>query len=452
MAQEILIVGAQASVLHYKADVRNWVAAGAGSGGSRVELYRNEVDGSYRVVGRNMTDQSVVINSMLYPNMEYRRASDTFHQWQDARFVYGLNFPNKDEANIFGTAVEKAVHTLSSGPSAIPAMPPQPAPTIPTASTATATAATTDSIKRPEKPREPIPEAPKKNINKYQTLPSKSRSPLAESIPRPETTSTPLKNLFDPPAPPQSQHPPPPLPPTAGAAPTTEAESVDYQQPVIESLSNTNVSQTSSEAEGDLASQISAMKLKKRDSEAPPPSAPVSSDSGDFISLIAGAKLKKRESTAEPPPPVSNGGPTDEMQSKLAKRLSQMNAATIAPPESSIAVSPPAEPPKPPIEPPKPPKPAPTPLKPVVEDLKPIEPTPEVKPKPSKRTIKKEPKEPPTKDSSSSKDTVSTPTKEIPDDVISNLRKEIRADMKKELEQFKLEIIEAIRAELREQR
>lgn len=86
----------------------------AGQGTSVVELYRHTSANTYRVVARCLFDQSVcallfwkgggdcinafaalvyctccrtthtqvVINSPLYPNLEYRRATETFHQWQ----------------------------------------------------------------------------------------------------------------------------------------------------------------------------------------------------------------------------------------------------------------------------------------------------------------------------------------------------------------------------------
>lgn len=56
----------------------------------------------------------MVINSQLYVNLEYRRATETFHQWQDARCVYGLHFASKEEAMIFGTGMDKALVTVNN--------------------------------------------------------------------------------------------------------------------------------------------------------------------------------------------------------------------------------------------------------------------------------------------------------------------------------------------------
>ena len=134
-------------VLYYNAQNKSWLPAGQGP--SRVELYRDAARAVYRVVARNVADMAVrpwrltpsqaraltsrsprtpppvlappagcpdqvVINSQLYVNLEYRRATDTFHQWQDARYVYGLHFGSKEEAAIFGTAMDKALVNISN--------------------------------------------------------------------------------------------------------------------------------------------------------------------------------------------------------------------------------------------------------------------------------------------------------------------------------------------------
>jgi hypothetical protein len=62
----------------------------------------------------SLAHTQVVINSQLYANLEYRRATDTFHQWQDARHVYGLHFGSKEEASIFGTAMDKALANVNN--------------------------------------------------------------------------------------------------------------------------------------------------------------------------------------------------------------------------------------------------------------------------------------------------------------------------------------------------
>ena len=102
---EVAIAACNATVLKYNTGTKRWEQAG--SGPSRVEIYRNTTNNAYRVVGRNIRDASVVINSMIYPGLVYQRATETFHQWKDTSAIFGLNFANKDDANIFGMAMEK---------------------------------------------------------------------------------------------------------------------------------------------------------------------------------------------------------------------------------------------------------------------------------------------------------------------------------------------------------
>ena len=141
-------------MLFYNAQSRNWMPAGQGP--ARVELYRDPARSTYRVVARTLADHAVrpepgaaqthvlpvckqsedaqsltgrprtsrrpcrpscaqvVINSQLYPNLEYRRAKETFHQWQDARYVYGLHFASKEEATMFGTGMDKALQSVNA--------------------------------------------------------------------------------------------------------------------------------------------------------------------------------------------------------------------------------------------------------------------------------------------------------------------------------------------------
>lgn len=57
----------------------------------------------------------MVINCALAKGLKYNEATPTFHQWRDQRQVYGLNFPSKEDAQIFGQAVITALENLKSG-------------------------------------------------------------------------------------------------------------------------------------------------------------------------------------------------------------------------------------------------------------------------------------------------------------------------------------------------
>lgn len=46
--------------------------------------------------------------------LKYNQATPTFHQWRDARQVYGLNFASKEEATTFSNAMLFALNVLSA--------------------------------------------------------------------------------------------------------------------------------------------------------------------------------------------------------------------------------------------------------------------------------------------------------------------------------------------------
>uniref|UniRef100_A0A2R8M7Z1 Ena/VASP-like protein n=1 Tax=Callithrix jacchus TaxID=9483 RepID=A0A2R8M7Z1_CALJA len=62
----------------------------------------------------------VVINYSIVKGLKYNQATPTFHQWRDARQVYGLNFASKEEATTFSNAMLFALNIMNSqegGPS-----------------------------------------------------------------------------------------------------------------------------------------------------------------------------------------------------------------------------------------------------------------------------------------------------------------------------------------------
>uniref|UniRef100_A0A673MJH2 Ena/VASP-like protein n=1 Tax=Sinocyclocheilus rhinocerous TaxID=307959 RepID=A0A673MJH2_9TELE len=94
---------------------KKWVPVKPGQQGfSRINIYHNTVNNSFRVVGVKLQDQQVVINYSIVKGLKYNQATPTFHQWRDARQVYGLNFASKEEATTFSTAMLFALNVLSS--------------------------------------------------------------------------------------------------------------------------------------------------------------------------------------------------------------------------------------------------------------------------------------------------------------------------------------------------
>uniref|UniRef100_A0A8C2ULT7 ENAH actin regulator n=1 Tax=Chinchilla lanigera TaxID=34839 RepID=A0A8C2ULT7_CHILA len=59
-------------------------------------------------------DHQVVINCAIPKGLKYNQATQTFHQWRDARQVYGLNFGSKEDANVFASAMMHALEVLNS--------------------------------------------------------------------------------------------------------------------------------------------------------------------------------------------------------------------------------------------------------------------------------------------------------------------------------------------------
>lgn len=67
----------------------------------------------------------VVINYSIVKGLKYNQATPTFHQWRDARQVYGLNFASKEEATTFSNAMLFALSVLSAQDGGTP-FPPSP--------------------------------------------------------------------------------------------------------------------------------------------------------------------------------------------------------------------------------------------------------------------------------------------------------------------------------------
>ncbi|XP_051878298.1 ena/VASP-like protein isoform X5 [Pristis pectinata] len=109
------ICQARASVMVYDDSSKKWIPAKPGQQGfSRVNIYHNTSNNTFRVVGMKLQDQQVVINYSIVKGLKYNQATPTFHQWRDARQVYGLNFASKEEATTFSNAMAYALNVLNS--------------------------------------------------------------------------------------------------------------------------------------------------------------------------------------------------------------------------------------------------------------------------------------------------------------------------------------------------
>ncbi|KAB5539637.1 hypothetical protein PHYPO_G00091310 [Pangasianodon hypophthalmus] len=108
------ICQARAAVMVYDDTNKKWVPAGGSTGFSRVHIYHHTGNNAFRVVGRKIQDHQVVINCAIPKGLKYNQATLTFHQWRDARQVYGLNFGSKEDANVFASAMMHALEVLNS--------------------------------------------------------------------------------------------------------------------------------------------------------------------------------------------------------------------------------------------------------------------------------------------------------------------------------------------------
>ncbi|XP_077397475.1 vasodilator-stimulated phosphoprotein isoform X1 [Festucalex cinctus] len=116
MSSESSICQARATVMIYDDGNKKWMPAGAGPQTfSRVQIYHNPSNNAFRIVGRKMqTDQQVVINCPIVRGLKYNQATPNFHQWRDARQVWGLNFGSKEDAALFANGMTHALDVLSS--------------------------------------------------------------------------------------------------------------------------------------------------------------------------------------------------------------------------------------------------------------------------------------------------------------------------------------------------
>lgn len=113
---ESSICQARATVMIYDDGSKKWLPAGAGPQAfSRVQIYHNPTNNAFRIVGRKMnTDQQVVINCPIVRGLKYNQATPNFHQWRDARQVWGLNFGSKEDATLFANCMAHAMEVINS--------------------------------------------------------------------------------------------------------------------------------------------------------------------------------------------------------------------------------------------------------------------------------------------------------------------------------------------------
>jgi len=224
MAEKNLF-GAKAVVYYFDSAKKTWAPTPVGNGFSRVDMYENPLGNTFRVIGRGLQDTSkVVINSNVTKDIVYSRASETFHQWSDGRYIYGLNFASKEEAETFGSGFETITKKLKDGSTSAPTpQPPAPTPQPPAPTPAPSVA-----------PRQaPVVSAPL--TPKVQPAPVSAPAPKAPTPqpkapepPKAPSAPSPPDNSGGPPPPPG---PPGPPPPPKAPAPKANAPKIGGSEP-----------------------------------------------------------------------------------------------------------------------------------------------------------------------------------------------------------------------------
>eukprot|EP00043_Microstomoeca_roanoka_P011779 m.111369 g.111369 ORF g.111369 m.111369 type:complete len:455 (+) comp15295_c1_seq1:222-1586(+) len=444
---EQAVASGQACVLVYSGDEKKWVAQGPASGLSKVTLYHNPDTNTYRVVGRNLQDKSVVVNSNILRNTTYNKATDAFHQWRDARgVVYGLNFSSKEGAASFAAEVETAIKTLNN-PDATraqmappPQRPPPKAPPTHSAPTSTPPGPPPSGpppTVPPSGPPSGLPPSVPPSGPPPSTTPPPGPPPTTTPPPAgPPPTSVPPKGP-PPPGPPPSKPPPAGPPPTVPPAmPASTAVPPPKRERVLSTVGTPQPTQPAVQA------------------SIPPPPAPPA---------------------APPPPPSSNsstGMSKSSSQSSLADQLKrvQLKTSTSSPVEKSPTPKPtfdinnelrgalkarkqaqqqhgqPETTPDVPKQPSPEPKPAPVQM-PVPKPKAKVPPATAKKavPTPAKRLTEET-----SSDTSSMVDSITQPEQGnvVTREDFIKFTEEIRQELRQQLEQMKTEIINALKTEL----
>ncbi|KAM4545241.1 vasodilator-stimulated phosphoprotein-like isoform 2-T2 [Odontesthes bonariensis] len=242
---------------------------------SRVQIYHNPAANTFRVVGRRLqTDQQVVINCPIIKGMKYNQATATFHQWRDAKQVWGLNFGSKEDAALFAVSMTQALEALSASAGSEPPQSKPPAPQL-------------DQQRRLEP--------------QTQDLPTATAPPAAPPAPPPPPGPPPAASGMCPPAP-----PPPPAPASGGLAPPAPPP------PPAGGSGN------------DLAAALAGAKLRKTQKDeggAPAPKpAPSSGGGGDLMGEMSAMLARRRKVTDKPA--VKKEEPSKEECNSASSNLS----------------------------------------------------------------------------------------------------------------------------------
>ncbi|KAM9359273.1 vasodilator-stimulated phosphoprotein isoform 4-T4 [Symphorus nematophorus] len=220
---ESSICQARATVMIYDDGNKKWLPAGAGPQAfSRVQIYHNPTNNAFRIVGRKMqTDQQVVINCPIVRGLKYNQATPNFHQWRDARQVWGLNFGSKEDAALFANGMAHALEVLNSMADAGYATLPRPVSNGPSPEELEQRRLEQQRLEQQERERQER-ERQERERQERERLERERQAAAVPIPPAPPAPGIPIPPPAPPPPPgppPASGIPPPPGPPPAGPPP-----------------------------------------------------------------------------------------------------------------------------------------------------------------------------------------------------------------------------------------
>ncbi|XP_063794506.1 vasodilator-stimulated phosphoprotein [Pseudophryne corroboree] len=298
---ETPVITARATVMVYDDASKKWINAGTGAAGfSRVQIFYNAVTQAYRVVGRKMQDQQVVINCPLVRGLKYNQATQNFHQWRDARQVWGLNFSSKEEAGQFAAGMMQALEALETGASW-----PQNGPKVEEQELQRrAPAEPEQSVQSPVGPVTPAPTGPPAPPGPPPVPGGGPPAPPMGGPPAPPMGGPPAPPMGGPPAPPMGG----PLAPPMGGPPAPPGGGPPPPPPLPSSGGAGGGS-----GAGGLAAALAAAKLKKvsKDESGGTPPASGGAPKPDVSRTSGGASTGGGG---------GGGGLMEEMNAKLARR------------------------------------------------------------------------------------------------------------------------------------
>ncbi|XP_040903151.1 vasodilator-stimulated phosphoprotein isoform X2 [Toxotes jaculatrix] len=319
---ESSICQARATVMIYDDGNKKWMPAGTGPQSfSRVQIYHNPTNNAFRIVGRKMqTDQQVVINCPIVRGLKYNQATPNFHQWRDARQVWGLNFGSKEDAALFANGMSHALEVLNSMADAGYATLPRPVSNGPSPEEL-------EQQRRLEQQERERQERERQERER-QERERLERERQAAAVPIPPAPPLAPGGIAPPPAPP----PPPGPPPAAGIPPPPgPPPSGPPPAPPLPSAGGGGIGGGEGGGGGGLAAAIAGAKLRKvSKQEDASPAAPIgradpsrSSNSsigggggGDLMGEMSAilARRRKAADTGEKPPVKTQDNDDSEPQ------------------------------------------------------------------------------------------------------------------------------------------